>query len=87
MLSEEEVTITIVITSKVTGKTTIISVPNSRQPTYEANYGRNDDLVPLEVSTYLYKSAPKLTSVSFTFYPESENGKRLYTVFSPTPEG
>jgi hypothetical protein len=88
MLSEEYVTITIVITSKVTGRTTIISVPNSRQPTHEVNYdSARDDLVPLEVSSYFYRSDPKLTSVSFTFYPESEDNKRLYTVFSPTPEG
>lgn len=83
MLEQEKVTITIVITSKVTGKTTIISVPNSRQPTYEAHYDREDDLVPLES----YRLPPKLTSASLTFYPESEDGKRLYTVYTPATEG
>lgn len=82
MLSEEEVTITIIITSKVTGKTTIISVPNSRQPTYDSHCEKDDDLIPLEVKNYVYKSAPRMTSVSFTFYPESDNGEGLFTVFN-----
>lgn len=76
MDEQEKVTITITITGKVTGKTTVMYVPNSRQPTYEASYDWEDDLVPLES----YRLPPKLTSVSFTFYPESESGERLYSI-------